>query len=258
MSCTGKNIPLMNKLKRATISTNMDCRNGDSKNIPTNYVPSGKTVQAVVQSINDYSNTEVALPGNWSPTLFYSDLKTYPVISKDILANWLIKANSEYVSYLVFFNNTRNVKFPHIKVPYHNKLWEIFEASSIMLYFEKYFLKLISETDEDILHQHEPILNCIEKLSRHPIGEWDNIVSSVGACCYQFFSKHPELYLPVYTHLQEKNSNNSNKNNSLDCLTDKQLFEMVKLELYPTPYPGRVSIYESRVDLIKLCESVKR
>lgn len=200
----------------------------------TQYIPSGKTVQAVIQSLNDFTPHEISLPGNWSPHIFFTDLKTYPVPSKQLLTTVLVQANKSPMTYIDFFLSTRpGTPFPHIKNEYHTLIWQLFDKESLMLYFEDYFRRLVKEESRDVLQSHDILLQYIDCLSKAPIGEWDTIVIKLGACCFQFFAKNPELYQNIE-------------------LSDSELLEKLGLMLSPTPYPGKISIHDSRPQLLQL------
>lgn len=197
-----------------------------------NYIPSGKTVELVIQSINDFAGCELALPGNWSPQLFFQDLKKYPVSSKKQLTELIIAANTSRVSYRDFFCQSRpTIPFPHP----HQHLFEIFESDGIMLYFENYFLRLLKIDSNTLMEKHDIIIQYIEVIGKLPIGCWDNIVAKLGACCFQFFAKDPELYIGLSEEM-----------------SDQQLLKKLSLTLYPTPYLGQISIHDSRRLLLEI------
>lgn len=160
------------------------------------YVPTGATPQLVIQSLNDHYGCELSLMGSFSPTIFYQDLKEHPAISKRALAQLVQQANQrehrgEHVSYLEFFEQSRGHPRPNT-TDRQKKLWKVFERGSVMLYFEPIFLRLLKleELDPD----DQLILKYIKMMSKAPVVQWNEIVKEVGACCYQFFGKEPELY----------------------------------------------------------------
>lgn len=158
------------------------------------YIPSGTSPQLVINSINDSLGHEIALPGTWSPTLFYTDLKEYPVKSKKILGELIYRANTDQaLSYLEFFEKSRGVSRPESKE--NPSVWEAFSSGSVMLYFEPLFLKSVSK--KELSRDDQVILMYIKELSKHPVPHWNAILENLGCCSYQFFGKEPELYVSL-------------------------------------------------------------
>ena len=212
------------------------------------YVPSGSSSQSIIQSLNDYISTELALPGSWSSKLFYSDLKTAPVQSKRILANTLEQANREPMSYLMFFEQSHG--YPKNVSDFCRELYPLFERGSIMLYFEDCFLRLLEETTPDPCD--EIVLQYVRALSHRNIGQWDAIVAGIGACCYQFFAKEPELYIQLVYRTGP------------DCpehMTDQELLDKIaqgQSGLSPNKYNGKISIHDSRTELLRLYQDASK
>lgn len=212
------------------------------------YIPTGSSSSSIIQNLNDYVASELALPGNWSSKLFYKDLKESPVLSKRILSESLENANINPVSYLIFFGQTRGYSKNVSKI--HAEIYSLFEQGSIMLYFEDYFLRLV-EKDKSNSYD-EIILKYIEVLSSQSIGLWDEIVAGIGACCYQFFAQEPELYAKLAYRKQT------------DCpenMTDFELLNIVakgQFSLSPNKYPNKISIQDSRSELIQLYQNVSK
>jgi len=210
-------------------------------NMTTTYIPSGTTISSVVNSLNDYISNEIALPGNWSPTIFYNDLKKYPSISKLALSNGIVQANLEKMSYLEFFEKTRGYSREHKSL----EVWDIFNNGMIMLYFENVFLKLSENEQYD--NDDKIILMYMKALSQSHTSKWNDIVKGIGACCYQFFSKEPYLYIPLLSR--------KNIDNDLTLLTDMELLTKLELTLSPRKYRDKISVDDTRTQLI---EAVKQ
>lgn len=129
-------------------------------------MPSGSSIASVVQSLNDASSEELAIPGNWSSELFFQDLKKFPVRTKKELIRIVHQADLKPMTYREFFQQTRGYprEVPNVAV------WEVFDqitVGSIMLYFEKQFLKWMGEKEAP------PALKLVEELAQIPIGEWN-------------------------------------------------------------------------------------
>lgn len=202
------------------------------------YIPTSGTPQLVIQSLNDFIGQELSLNGNWSPTIFFQDLKDYPVKSKKELAEAVLESCQNNINYLDFFKKTRDQEKTCNEL--QAKLWEIFNKGSVMLYFEPLFLRLYEakEINQDI----NLLLAYLNALSQSPVSKWDEILKGIGACCYQWFAKEAELY----THLPYRQSMNTPEE-----MTDQELFDAIESSLSPTSYRGKVSIEDSRSKLIK-------
>lgn len=157
------------------------------------YIPTSNTPALVIQSLNDHIGRELALPGTWSPTLFYSDLKEYPVKSKDELAKAVYNACLNYVSYSEFFENTRGK--PRPCTPLQERLLNIYNSGSLMLYFEKLFIELFEA--KEITHEIEYLLLYLKALADTNIANWNNILRGMGASDYQAFAKDPMSYARI-------------------------------------------------------------
>lgn len=207
------------------------------------YLPSGDTPELVLQSINDYCTAkgwlkdELVLSGTWSPKLFYKDLKEYPVATKRILASVMCEAMQKNMSYLEFFEKTREFKRPEHET--QTKIWQIFNQGSIMLYFEELFLQLLQEPQ---MEGHTIILAYLEVLSKSPVVQWNAIVEGIGACCYQFFAKEA----PLYAHLIKRTSADQPED-----MTDQELLEVLNSNLSPTAYHNKISMHDSRSAMIR-------
>ena len=66
------------------------------------YIPSSSSIESVIYNLNECTQSELALPGNWSPQLFYRDLKDQSTISKRVLLNIFEVSNNYTMSYLDF------------------------------------------------------------------------------------------------------------------------------------------------------------
>lgn len=204
------------------------------------YIPSGTNASLVIQSLNDFLKEELALPGNWPPSIFFEDLKTSPVRSKSKLAELVNEANLRPMSYLDFFESSRGYPRPDLN-DFKLRVWKIFNEGSIMLYFEKLFLYLLNITEPT--QYDNVLLQYAEALSRQPITQWNNIVQLIGACCYQFFAKEPELYskLPYRKEIRGP-----------EDMTDQELLDKLDANLSPTAYRGKISVEDSRSKLIQM------
>jgi len=210
------------------------------------YVPSEASVEMVMRNLNDNTSAELALPGHWSPTIFYRDLKECPALNKRAVIEALKRTATERISYLDFFKETRG-RTKEVS-EFHRRMYLLFETGSVMLYFEEYFLRLLDKSEPD---QYDNIvIKYIEILGKEKIDKWDAIVSQVGACCFQFFAKSPELYarLTFRTSI-----------NGPEDMTDLELLSGIghgQLSLSPTRYVDKVSIHDSRDDLIRLFQGL--
>jgi hypothetical protein len=201
----------------------------------TTYIPTSTSPQLVIQSLNDSIGQELSLPGNWSPTIFFNDLHEYPVKNKKELAKIVLDSCQKNTNYLEFFEKSRGKPRPCNDKQI--KLWNIFSNGSVMLYFESTFLKLHNEEyDNDIL------ILYLNALSQTPISHWDEVLKGIGACCYQWFIKEPELYtrLPYRKNM-----------NVPEDMTDQELFDAIESSLSPTSYRGKISVDDSRSQLIE-------
>lgn len=200
------------------------------------YVPSGKTLESIIANLNNATPHELSIPGNWSPTLFFEDLKIYPVVNKRVLINELYRACCSHVSYLEFFERTRG----HSKSISYPYLYELFDRGSVMLYMETFFLNLLKRPNQMLNDSRlTRLFEYIEILSKNPVSKWNEILNQIGCCCYQFFVKEPELYLPVIF-----------KSSSIESKTDQELLSP-QGNVSPTKYQGKISIYDSRSALLK-------
>jgi len=201
------------------------------------YIPTSNTPQLVIQGLNDLIGQELSLPGNWSSTIFFQDLKAFPLKTKKQLAEAVLDACRKNTSYLNFFETTRG----KVKecTEYQKRLWDIFNEGSIMLYFEPFFLTSVEGGKEK---KDEVLILYLNALSKSPISQWDEILKGIGACCYQWFAKEPEMY----AHLPYRQNRDSAEN-----MTDFELFEAINSSLSPTSYRGKVSVEDSRSKLIE-------
>ena len=201
------------------------------------YTPSSPSPEAVLQGLNDFLGKELALCGTWSPTLFYRDLKAYPVKSKTQLAELVLEGCENCTSYLEFFEKSRGI--PRKCTPEQKEVFEIFNNGSIMLYFEQIFLRLLDSPNT--------ILNMYMKaLSETSIDKWNEILQGLGACCHQFFAKEPESYLALLSR---------GKPQTPEEMTDFELFQAIQSNLSPSLCRGKVSVDDSRSALIQLYKS---
>lgn len=211
-------------------------------NASQSYIPTSNTPQLLIQNLNDFIGQELSMAGNWSPTLFLNDLKTFPVKSKKQLANEVLESCKNNVVYLDFFEKTRGQARPCNEI--QKNLWNIFNKGCVMLYFEQVFLRLHELTE--INKDDNTLLLYLNALSQSPISQWNEIVKGIGACCYQWFVKEPELYV----RLPYRENVNTPEN-----MTDKELFEAIESNLSPTSYQGKISIEDSRSKLINKYKS---
>lgn len=186
-------------------------------------------------SVGDILKEELAFP-NWSAKIFISDLQVYP--PSNINTFYVLYGDAARINktYLEFFHDSRGYIRPQSNDEFQVEIWKIFSQGSVMLYFEDIFIRLLSQipTNDDIT-----ILQYIKILSINPISQWDNILSRLGACCYEFFAKEPYLYLAL---LQPKTTQ----------LTDQQMLTKLGLTLLNKQYPGKCSRQDSRSELIKI------
>lgn len=205
------------------------------------YIPSSLNAETLISSLNDCIPGEIAIPGHWSPQLFFEDMKNFPVSDKLTTAKKISEIlKSDYVStYLDFFEETR--KKARQVTSLQKGILEIFEKKSVMLYFEMVFLKFFNanelESDDKILLQY------IDALSNVEIHQWNQIVANIGACCYQFFAKEPYLYI----NLMKRNTIGPI---DYEYMTDQEILQKEKIKLELSDCPGRLSIYDSRSKLL--------
>lgn len=201
------------------------------------YHPTGTSCELVLQSLNDYLGTELALPGTWPPKLFYQDLRDYPVETKRKLAEAVHHGLQESKSYLDFFEETRGFKRPGSEE--QTEIWGIFNHGSLMLHFEPLFLKFL---DEPQMEGHVVILAYLRALSDTSIVHWNSILEGVGACCYQFFGKEPQLYAKLIDRTSA---------DTPEEMTDQEILDAINSNLSPTVYDNKISTDDSRSTLIQ-------
>lgn len=208
-------------------------------NTPNKYIPSSDSVELVIQSLNDYLGIEIATPGQWSPQIFFEDLKSDPVRDKKELAELVLLACQNNMSYLEFYEKSRG--HPKECTAFQKRVWTIFNQGSIMLYFEPLFRRLLETNTES--EETKIILLYMEALSQTPISQWNEIVIKLGACCFQFFAKDPESYVKLlFCH----------RSDQPERMTDQELLDgLDQSSLSPTTYRGKISINDSRDILIQ-------
>ena len=209
------------------------------------YMPTSLDPSMLIGSLNDSIPHEIAVPGTWSPELFYLDMKNYPVVHKTITSKRIaeILRSKENTTYLEFFEETRGyARFPNL-TPFQSNVFEIFERGSIMLYFEKVFLKLIDRapSEEDLI-----LFEFLKKLSGQPITDWNETVAEIGACCFQFFAKEPYSYMKLITRDKAVVTNDPDYEN----MTDQDLLTKENITLEYSACPSRLSIEDSRSNLL--------
>jgi len=197
-------------------------------NLASSYIPSGSSIGTVLSSLSDHLEFDLALPGNWSPKLFFDDLKNCPVREKNLLAETIRSAMEIPISYLSFFEVTRG--YPRATSEQQREIMEIFERGSVMLYFEPLFLDLIRSPNESA----DVLLKYIKTLSQLPIARWNEVVGCIGASSYQYFAQDPHSYVKLLTRV---------KDDDPEDLMDDEL-----LEIFPDAEANAVS----RADLIKI------
>ena len=106
------------------------------------YVPTSQTIEQLICNLKEALSIEVSIPGNWSPILFFKDLKQYPCKSKDLFLRNFREAWINKTSYLDFFEATRGFKRTE-----DNTIWDIFNKGSIMIFAEDLFLILINKKE---------------------------------------------------------------------------------------------------------------
>lgn len=197
------------------------------------YIPSGSSPGSVIQSLSDYLKTDLAVPGNWSPQLFFDDLKNNPVKDKRLLAETIRDALELPIPYLDFFEITRG--YSRSVNPYQKGLIELFNEGSIMLYFEDLFLELFTDPTED----EKDLLKYLKALSQLSISKWNQVVEGIGASSYQFFSKDPHAYAKLLHRVKDTDASE---------LMDREILEHV---------PEAEAISESRSELVSRYRETK-
>ncbi len=195
------------------------------------YVPSQKTLDKILISLSVHSKNELALPGNWSPTLFVKDLFDYPVESKEILSEKFQKGLVERWTYRKFFEESRGV----LREAPNPEVWDIFDKGQLMMTAEHLFLDLISKSEPD-----KNLMLYLKALSSTHISEWNSIVKRTGAICWQFFLKSPESYIDLI---------------SSPGKTDSEMIKSFHTEFSPVAYPGKIHPGMSRAELTQIFES---
>jgi len=194
------------------------------------YIPSGTSIEQVFQSLNDYTQEELAFPGNWPESFFFEDLKTYPVQTKQLLVVALQKALHEHQTYLEFFQVTRGFEHPREKD--HPEIWKLFDRGSLMLHFEQLFKELLDKSEHN--QDERVIIAYLKALSKTPVAHWNAVVEGIGACCYEFFGKEPYLYARLIRR---------NNADQAEDMTDPEILEAIQIQISPK---------KSRSDLIQL------
>ncbi len=196
-------------------------------------------ISSILISINKLVGEECALPGGWSPKIFYEDLMNKPVMSSEVLVASMKKLTQNIQnepSYLNWFEETRGYKKEVTE--YQKELYTLFGKNSIMLYFEEIFIKMLNMKE-----RNEILLQYIYILSQSSIDQWDSVVKKSGACCYQWYAKEHELYLALMTRKDEISYENK---------TDEQLFKGTKYKLEQI---GQLTPNDSRSKLIDLIKN---
>ena len=211
------------------------------------YMPTSLDPSMLIGSLNDSIPHEIAVPGTWSPELFYLDMKQYPVVHKTITSKRIaeILRSKENTTYLEFFEETRGyARFPNL-TPFQSQVFEIFERGSIMLYFEKVFLKLIDRapSEEDLI-----LFEFLKKLSGEPITDWNETVAEIGACCFQFFAKEPYSYMKLI--YWDKAVVTGDPTTDYENMKDQELLARENITLEFSSCPGKLSIEDSRSKLL--------
>ncbi len=190
------------------------------------------------------STSEVALPGSWSPKLFYNDLIEHPVKSEEILIEKFkivmtsVRAGAEEVGYLEFFEATRGYKRE-----IDEKIFKAFSRGVLMLHFEEAFLELLkSPPPEEKMALLNQFLNA---LVDKPLSKWNEITSNAGACCYQWFCKEPMLYINLLSRKDKS---------CFENYTDPELFEALGSSLLIFPEEGKLSVENQRSNLVEMCK----
>ena len=109
------------------------------------YVPSRKTLHGLLNSLNESTSHELALPGRFNPTLFLSDLFKYPVLSKDRLCEQLYESMNNDQTYFDFFLQSRGYPRWRIPLDFNKRVWTLFENKpSLMMNCPGQFLDMHS------------------------------------------------------------------------------------------------------------------
>jgi len=107
------------------------------------YRPTARDLPELLASLSSACGKELAIPGNWSPQLFYSDLFDYPVESKEDLIRQMISSLKENWTYRKFFQESRK----YSRSINSNELWDIFDLGCLMLVHENTFLILAKQVN---------------------------------------------------------------------------------------------------------------
>ncbi len=129
-----------------------------------------------------------SLKGTWSPAIFMRDMKEYEIISIEKVISELNRENK--LDYLEFFKVTRGYERPLSN--WVKNVWKVFDQGSIMLYFEKSFIRLISL--ESPSERDKILLSWFNTLGKAKYYTWDEIVSKYGAGTVNLFVSNPEAY----------------------------------------------------------------
>ena len=190
------------------------------------YIPSGSSVGSVLNSLSEYLKEDLVLPGNWSPQLFFEDLKRSPAKDKKSVA-LAIKSSIEVpITYLYFFESTRG--YPRALTSKQKELCELFDQGSIMLYFESLFLQMFNgkETKED-----KGLLTYLRVLSRFPISKWNDLIEGLGACSYQYFAQDPHSYAKLLSRVKDVDPEDLMDKEILEVLPEAESFSKNRAEL---------------------------
>lgn len=205
-----------------------------------------ESFESFLETLNDGSPEELALPGNWSPQIFFKDVQTYPPQTTKILAENLFEAiNQSEPSYLTFFEQTRG--FPRPCQSETESAWKIFSQGSIMLYFESTFIRMIHQSS--LTETDQVLLQYLNALSKKPFQKWDSILAQIGACNFKFFAQEPELY--AFLIFRKKATKTSE-------MTDFEMLEAMSSNLSPSKYSGKISHQDSRSELISVYRNWKK
>jgi hypothetical protein len=204
------------------------------KNMP--YKPSQKDLDKILISLSAHCHNELALPGNWSPTLFRDDLTNHQVATKDFLCKTFTSAMTEGWTYRKFFEESRG-KPRDVPCP---EVWDIFDRGQLMMAGESLFLQLISNPTYPEEDKKNLFLYLTEMGTQH-VSEWNSTVKNAGACCWEFFLKDPWSYMAL---VREGGK------------TDFNFLADLKMELSPIPYPNRIDTSMSRQELIQIFETL--
>lgn len=193
------------------------------------YKPTAQTIDQLLENLNEILSLEVVIPANWSSILFFEDAKNYPSLSREIFINTFREAQTGDMSYLDFFKKTRGYPRKDEQL----EIWKIFDKGSIMLYLERYFVKVIYTGKED-----KRILSICESLSELPIIHWNEVTKQAGAINYGFFCQDPEKYIKLFDRTTLTN---------LADWTDQEILEFLNVDLKNFCFSANVN---SREELI--------